>query len=143
VFKTIVVGTDGTDTAERAVTRAAELAALTGARLHVVSAYRPAPVRVAEGSGAEAAEWAVGGDYRADAVLQRTLARLRSDGISVDEHAPKGDPADGVVAVATRENADLIVVGSKGMQGRRRLLGSVPNKISHQAPCDVLIVKTD
>ena len=141
MFKTIVVGTDGTDTADRAVARAAELAALTGARLHVVSAYRPAPVRVGDGSVAE--DYAVGSDYGADAVLQRTVARLRGDGISVDEHAPKGDPADGVVAVATRENADLIVIGSKGMQGKRRLLGSVPNKVSHQAPCDVLIVKTD
>jgi nucleotide-binding universal stress UspA family protein len=141
VFKTIVVGTDGTETADRAVARAAELAALAGAHLHVVSAYRPAPVRVGDGSAAE--EWAVGSDYGADAVLQRTVARLRGDGISVEEHAPKGDPADGVVAVAARENADLIVIGSKGMQGKRRLLGSVPNKVSHQAPCDVLIVKTD
>jgi nucleotide-binding universal stress UspA family protein len=141
VFKTIVVGTDGTETADRAVARAAELAAMAGAHLHVVSAYRPAPVRVGDGSAAE--EWAVGSDYGADAVLQRTVARLRGDGISVEEHAPKGDPADGVVAVAARENADLIVIGSKGMQGKRRLLGSVPNKVSHQAPCDVLIVKTD
>jgi nucleotide-binding universal stress UspA family protein len=143
MFKTIVVGTDGTDSADLAVNRAAEIAALTGADLHVVSAYRPAPVRVGDGSVAEAAEWSVGGDYRANAALQRTLARLRDKGISVGEHAPKGDPADGVVAVAERENADLIVLGSKGMQGKRRLLGSVPNKVSHQAPCDLLIVRTD
>jgi nucleotide-binding universal stress UspA family protein len=143
VWKTIVVGTDGTETADRAVARAAELAALTGAQLHVVSAYRPAPVRVGDGSVAEGPEFRVGSDFGADAVLQRTVAKLRGDGISVDEHAPKGDPADGVVAVAARENADLIVIGSKGMQGKRRLLGSVPNKVSHQAPCDVLIVKTD
>jgi nucleotide-binding universal stress UspA family protein len=143
MFKTIVVGTDGTDSANRAVSRAAELAGLTGAQLHVVSAYRPAPVRVGDRSVAEAAEWSVGGDYRANAVLQRTIARLRADGISVDEHAPKGDPADGVVAVAERESADLIVLGSKGMRGKRRVLGSVPNKVSHQAPCDLLIVQTD
>jgi nucleotide-binding universal stress UspA family protein len=143
MFKTIVVGTDGTDTADRAVSRAAELAALTGADLHVVSAYRPAPVRVGDGSVAEADQWSVGADYRADAVLQRTLSRVRGEGISVHEHAPKGDPADGIVAVAVRENADLIVLGSKGMQGKRRLLGSVPNKVSHQAPCDLLIVQTD
>jgi nucleotide-binding universal stress UspA family protein len=142
MFKTIVVGTDGSDTADRAVNRAAELAALTGADLHLVSAYRQAPVRVADGSVAEAADWSVGGDYKADAALQRTIARLRGKGISIDEHAPKGDPADAIVAVAVRENADLIVLGSKGMHGKGRLLGSVPNKVSHQAPCDLLIVHT-
>jgi nucleotide-binding universal stress UspA family protein len=142
MFKTIVVGTDGSDTAERAVNRAAELAALTGADLHLVSAYRQAPVRVGDGSVAEAADWSVGGDYKADAALQRTIARLRGKGISIDEHAPKGDAADAIVAVAVRENADLIVLGSKGMHGKGRLLGSVPNKVSHQAPCDLLIVHT-
>jgi nucleotide-binding universal stress UspA family protein len=143
MFKTIVVGTDGTDSAERAVGRAAELAELTGAHLHVVSAYRPAPVRVGDGSVAEAPDWSVGGDYKANAVLQRTLGRLRDRGISVDEHAPKGDPADGIVEVAKRESADVIVLGSQGMRGKGRLLGSVPNKVSHQAPCDLMIVKTD
>jgi nucleotide-binding universal stress UspA family protein len=142
MFKTIVVGTDGSDTADRAVNRAAELAALTGADLHLVSAYRQAPVRVGDGSVAEAAEWSVGGDYKADAALQRTIARLRGKGISIDEHAPKGDAADAIVAVAVSENADLIVLGSKGMHGKGRLLGSVPNKVSHQAPCDLLIVHT-
>jgi nucleotide-binding universal stress UspA family protein len=142
MFKTIVVGTDGTDTADRAVNRAAEIATLTGADLHLVSAYRPAPVRVGDGSVTEAPDWSVGGDYKANAALQRTLSRLRDKGITIDEHAPKGDPADGIVAVAVRENADLIVLGNKGMQGKRRLLGSVPNKVSHQAPCDVLIVQT-
>jgi nucleotide-binding universal stress UspA family protein len=142
MFKTIVVGTDGSDTADRAVNRAAELAALTGADLHLVSAYREAPVRVGDGSVAEAADWSIGGDYKADAALQRTIARLRGKGISIDEHAPKGDPADAILAVAVRENADLIVLGSKGMHGKGRLLGSVPNKVSHQAPCDLLIVHT-
>lgn len=143
MFSTIVVGTDGTETADRAVSRAAELAALTGASVHVVSAYQPASVRVGDGSVTEAAEWSVGGDFRADAVLQRTLAQVRELGVSVDEHAPKGDPADGIIEIATQENADLIVLGSKGMHGARRLLGSVPNKVSHEAPCDVLIVRTD
>ena len=141
MFNNIVVGTDGTDTADRAVARAAELAALTNARLHVVSAYRPA--RVPAGSGGKPPQWSVGGDHRADAVLQAALARARAQGISVDEHAPKGDPADGIIEVATREAADLIVIGNKGMQGGRRVLGSVPNKVSHRAPCDVLVVRTD
>ena len=144
MFKTIVVGTDGTDTADRAVNRAAELAALTGAHLHVVSAYRPAPLHVGDRSGAaDVPQSSLGGGHRADSGLLQTLARMRMKGISVDEHAPKGDPANGIVTVAARENADLIVVGSKGMQGARRVLGSVPNKVSHQSPCDLLIVQTD
>jgi len=142
MFKTIVVGTDGSDTADRAVNRAAEIAVLTGADLHLVSAYREAPVRVGDGSVAEAADWSVGGDFKADAALQRTIARLRDKGIAISEHAPKGDPADGIITVAVAENADLIVLGSKGMHGKGRLLGSVPNKVSHQAPCDLLIVHT-
>ena len=142
MFKSIVVGTDGTDTADRAVTRAAELAELTGARLHVVTAYQPARIR-SGGPQGEAPAWSVGGDHKADAVLQRTLARVRAQGVAVDEHAPKGDAADGLVAIAREADADLIVIGSKGMRGGRRLLGSVPNKVSHQAPCDVLIVQTD
>ncbi|HLM09419.1 MAG TPA: universal stress protein [Thermoleophilaceae bacterium] len=142
MFSKIVVGTDGSDTADRAVTRAADLARLSGASLHVVSAYAGSPVKVAGGAGPEAAEWAVGADYRADAVLQNTLARLRADGIDLHQHAPKGDPADGILEVARREEADLIVLGSKGMQGARRVLGSVPNKVSHHAPCDLLIVNT-
>ncbi len=142
MFKTIVVGTDGSETADLAVNRAAELASLTGAEIHLVSAYRQAPMHVADGSVAEAADWSVGGDYKADAALQSTIARLRGKSISIDEHSPKGDPADAIVAVAVRENADLIVLGSKGMHGKGRLLGSVPNKVSHQAPCDLLIVYT-
>jgi len=142
MFSTIVVGTDGSDTADRAVNRAAGLARLSGARLHVVSAYSPENVRLAGGPGPEASDWSIGSDYKADSVLQTTIARLSGEGIEIAQHAPKGDPADGIIEVATREQADLIVLGSKGMQGARRVLGSVPNKVSHHAPCDLLIVNT-
>ncbi len=58
-------------------------------------------------------------------------------------HAREGDPADAILEVAEQTDADLIVVGNKGMTGARRfLLGSVPNKISHHAPCSVYIVRT-
>jgi nucleotide-binding universal stress UspA family protein len=143
MFSNIVVGTDGSATADRAVTRAVDLARLTGARLHVVSAYSPTTVRVGSGSVPEAADWAIGRDFQADSVLQRTLSRLAGEGIEVSQHSPKGDPAEGIIEVAEREKADLIVLGSKGMQGARRVLGSVPNKVSHRAPCDLLIVRTD
>jgi nucleotide-binding universal stress UspA family protein len=139
MFNTIVVGTDGSPTADIAVTRAAELTKLAGANLHVVSAYTPSAARV----GADAAEeFAVGPDFKVDAVLSGTLDRLRAEGVEVKPHSPKGDPADAIVEVAVQEGADLIVLGSRGMQGARRILGSVPNKVSHNAPCDVLIVQT-
>ena len=140
MFNTIVVGTDGSSTADIAVARGAELARLTGASLHIVSAYTPTPARVV---GEKAAgEYSIGPDYKVDAVLGDAIAKLRADGLEISTHGPKGDPADAIVAVAVREGADLIVLGSKGMQGARRVLGSVPNKVSHRATCDVLIVQT-
>ena len=140
MFKTIVVGTDGSSTADIAVARGAELARLTGATLHIVSAYTPTAARVVgeKASG----EYSIGPDYKVDAVLAGTLSNLRAEGIEISSHAPKGDPADAIVEVAVREGADLIVLGSKGMQGARRVLGSIPNKVSHRAPCDLLIVAT-
>jgi nucleotide-binding universal stress UspA family protein len=143
MFSSIVVGTDGSKTADRALARALELARLTGGRLHVVSAYAPAPAKVSGGAPAsEAAEWSVGPDFEVEGVLERAGGRARSEGVEITAHSPKGDPADAILAVAKEIDADLIVLGSRGMQGARRVLGSVPNKVSHHAPCDVLIVQT-
>jgi nucleotide-binding universal stress UspA family protein len=143
MFSSIVVGTDGSETADRALSRAFEMARLTGARLHVVSAYTPTPARVSgEAPAAEAAGWSVGPDFEVDAILERAAGKARGDGVEIEVHAPKGDPADAILAVAKETGADLIVLGSRGMQGARRVLGSVPNKVSHRAPCDVLIVQT-
>ena len=143
MFSSIVVGTDGSQTADRALTRALELARLTGARLHVVSAYAPSPARLSGGApAAEAAEWSIWPDFHVDPVLDRAAGRVRGGGVEVEAHAPKGDPADAILTVAREAGADLIVLGSRGMQGARRVLGSVPNTVSHRAPCDVLIVQT-
>jgi nucleotide-binding universal stress UspA family protein len=143
VFKSIVVGTDGSETADVALRRAVELAGLTGAKLHVLSAYEPAPARVGGNQPvAEAAEWSVGPDFKVDAVLQRAEEVARGGGIEVQVHAPKGDAAGALIDLAKEQDADLIVLGSRGMRGARRVLGSVPNKVSHRAPCDVLIVQT-
>ncbi len=140
MFNTIVVGTDGSSTADIAVARGAELARLTGATLHIVSAYTPTPTRVV---GEKAAgEYSIGPDYKVDAVLGDAVAKLRAEGLDISTHGPKGDPADAIVQVARREDADLIVLGNKGMHGARRVLGSIPNKVSHRAPCDLLIVQT-
>jgi nucleotide-binding universal stress UspA family protein len=143
MFSSIVVGTDGSETADRALTRAFDMARLTGARLHVVSAYAPTPSRLTGGAPAtEAAEWSVGPDFEVQAVLDRAEGRARGEDVEIEVHALKGDPADAIIAIAAETDADLIVLGSRGMQGARRVLGSVPNKVSHRAPCDVLIVQT-
>jgi nucleotide-binding universal stress UspA family protein len=141
MFKSIVVGTDGSETAEIALRRAVDLARLTGAKLHVVSAYEPSPARVGGNQPVpEAAEWSVGSDFKVEAVLER--AQDTAHDVDLEVHAPKGDAADALLEAAKDHDADLIVLGSRGMRGARRVLGSVPNKVSHRAPCDVLIVQT-
>lgn len=140
MYSSIVVGIDGSPTAEKALDRAVQLACVSGARLHVVSAYEPVPARV---SGAPAGEqFQAPLDFKADAVLQRALDRSATRKLEVEQHAPKGDPADALIGVAEERSADLIVIGSVGMRGPKRIFGSVPNKVSHRSPCDVLIVQT-
>jgi nucleotide-binding universal stress UspA family protein len=144
MYKSIVVGTDGSPTATEAVKRAARLAADWGATLHLVSAHTPAKARVAVGSKSvpEAASWTPDPDFKVDAVLDKATALIKADGVEIKIHAPKGDPADALLEVAEREGADLIIVGNRGMTGARRLLGSVPNKVTHHAACSVLVVST-
>jgi nucleotide-binding universal stress UspA family protein len=145
MMKSIVVGTDGSETAEQAVREAADLAKSTGATLHVVSAYERASGAHVGGGGEtpERASWMVGPDVQVDSVLDTTAGRLHAEGLDVQSHARRGDPADALLDVAEEQDADLIVVGNKGMTGAKRfLLGSVPDKISHHAPCSVLIVRT-
>src|ERR671938_230868 len=109
MFGSIVVGTDGSETAGEAVRQATDLAKAVGARIHLVSAAEPI------------------GEARVEA----------------ETYARQGDPADAILDVAEEQNADLIIVGNKGMTGAKRfLLGSVPNKVSHHAPCSVLIIRT-
>jgi nucleotide-binding universal stress UspA family protein len=140
MYKAIVVGTDGSPTADLALERAVELARLTGAALHVVSAYEPAPARV--GGNPPSSEVSVSPHFKVDAVLERAADIAQGGGLKVEQHGPRGDAAAAIVSVAVEHDADLIVLGSRGMQGARRVLGSVPNRVSHKAPCDVLIVST-
>jgi nucleotide-binding universal stress UspA family protein len=143
MYSSIVVGTDGSDTARQAVIQAAELARATGARLVVVSAYAPVTAKVATAGSPEAADWNVGSDVLVEGVLTDARGATAASGIEVETRAIRGDAADGIIEVAEQEGADLIVVGNKGMTGTKRfLLGSVPNKVSHHAPCSVLIVRT-
>ena len=140
MYTSIVVGIDGSPTAEKALDKAIELARISSARLHVVSAYEPAHARVAGAPPGE--RYHVGESFKADAVLERALDRVGVDGLTIEQHAPKGDPADGLLEVANETGSDLIVIGSVGMQGPKRVFGSVPNTVSHKSRCDVLIVQT-
>jgi nucleotide-binding universal stress UspA family protein len=146
VFKRIVVGTDGSETAAGAVGQAMELARLTGATLSIVSAYSAAASRRAKPEQAEApadVQYEVGPREDVILVLDAAAADARGAGVETQTHPVEGDPADAILNVAEETKADLIVVGNKGMTGARRyLLGSVPNNVSHHAPCSVLIART-
>jgi nucleotide-binding universal stress UspA family protein len=141
--KAIVVGTDGSDTAAKALREAGDLAKSTGATLHIVSAYEPASGARVGGETPERSSWMVGPDVQVDSVLDNAAGAMRAHGVEAECHARKGDPANALLDVASESDADLIVVGNRGMTGTKRfLLGSVPDKISHHAPCSVLIVRT-
>ncbi|MGZ4201635.1 MAG: universal stress protein [Thermoleophilaceae bacterium] len=143
MFSSIVVGTDGSDTAKIAVREAIELAAASGAKLNIVSAYAPVAAQVQAGGGPEGAHWNVGPDVLVEGVLSEAAAVAAGMGVQADCRALRGDPADALLEAAEQEGADLIVVGNRGMTGAKRfLLGSVPNKVSHHAHCSVLIVRT-
>jgi nucleotide-binding universal stress UspA family protein len=146
VFTRIVVGTDGSDTAAEAVRQAVDLAKLAGATLSIVSAYQPVPKRRLEGEreGAPAdVQYEIGPREDVNLVLDGAAAAAKQEGIEVQAHPVEGEPAEAILNVAEETDADLIVVGNKGMTGARRfLLGSVPNNVSHHAPCSVIIVRT-
>lgn len=146
MYKDIVVGTDGSATAKQAVNQAAELAKVGGATLHLVSAYRLPGQVAAFGPGLEAVMTSPASDNEIRAEVDDMLAELatevRDQGVSVETYAVPGNAAQAILDVAENQGADLVVVGSRGMGGARRFLGSVPNNVSHHAPCSVLIVHT-
>ena len=143
MFKTIVVGTDGSATADEAVRVAAELAALCDAELHVVSAYRSVPLRKLQQQRATMPEefaWDIHDQSDVEVTLERAAKGAEAMGAACTVHASPEDPVTAVLAVTEQEAADLVVVGNKGME--RRLLSSVPNSIAHRAHTAVLIVAT-
>jgi nucleotide-binding universal stress UspA family protein len=147
MFGRIVVGTDGSETASEAVRQAVELAKLSGAKLDIVSAYEPIPQqRLREEASEIPGDIAHGVGPREDVnlALESASGTAKQEGLDdVQTHPREGDPADAILDVAEETGADLIIVGNKGMTGAKRfLLGSVPNKVSHHAPCGVMIVRT-
>jgi nucleotide-binding universal stress UspA family protein len=140
--ESIVVGTDGSETATRAVVEAARLARALGAELHIVSAIDLRPSAL----GALSGEFVMpAGDEGDD--LETTLAAaaeaVGADDLPVRTHAASGNPAEALLEVAAAVAASTIVVGNRGMRGATRVLGSIPNTVSHRARCNVLIVSTD
>jgi len=141
VFNIVVVGADDSPTAAQAVRKAIALVKLTDGQLHIVTAYRPQRFT---SSATEVDKYlkSLGSDVLAQSLLGELTALARAAGIRAETHALTGAPADAICQVADQIGADLIVVGNKGMQGIRRVLGSVPSSVAHQAPCDVLIAFT-
>jgi nucleotide-binding universal stress UspA family protein len=146
MFRSIVVGTDGSQTASEAVRQAVELAKDIGAKIQLVSAYEPVPasrLREEKRDAPEDLQWMVNPREEVDNTLSEAADIVKEAGVNVETFARQGDPADAILDVAEETDADLIVVGNKGMTGAKRfLLGSVPNKVSHHAPCSVLIIRT-
>ncbi len=146
MFGSIVVGTDGSTTAHEAVRQATELAKILDATVHLVSAYEPVPERRLRDERRQVpadGQWMVNAREDVDAALREAGAAIEEQGLKIERYAREGDPADAILDVAEEQNADLIVVGNKGMTGAKRfLLGSVPNKVSHHAPCSVMIIRT-
>ena len=139
----IVVGTDGSQTAKLAVDEATRLAKALDVELHIVSAFQPLTGAHVAGAPAGAAKvWQPLPDSRVEAILAEAAASVRFRDVKFKTHSSNDEPADALIAVATQVDADMIVVGNRGMQGARRVLGSVPNKVAHHAPCSVLIIRT-
>lgn len=151
MFTSIVVGTDGSARAAKAVEEAAELARISGATLHLVRAYKGAEQSLvsAMGAGSMVAAPTELGDVSKDevssmqAALDEEAQPIRDRGITVEVHTKAGSPVPVLLDVATSVGADVIVIGNRGMTGAKRILGSVPNTLSHHAECAVLIVPTD
>ncbi len=117
---------------------AADLARRFDAKLVILSAFKDSAHQ--SGSGSVELQWASSNAARVREILSRAEADMRAEGIDCTTRVEEGDPADVLVELASECGADLLVIGNKGM--RRRVLGSVPNTVTHKAPCSVLVVKT-
>ncbi|MHB8573408.1 MAG: universal stress protein [Candidatus Dormibacteria bacterium] len=148
MFTKIVTGTDGSDTAAAAVDCAIDLATSGRSELHLVSVAREPTATLMPGDPTVIAEayaeegWRQAAGQELQAILDSAAAKATARGLTPVLHVLFGEPADAIMDLAESLGADAIVVGNGGMTGARRFLGSVPNKISHHAPCTVVIVKT-
>ena len=143
-YQTVVVGTDGSDSSLRAVDKAGQIAAGSGAKVIVATAYFP------QGEDHRAAEvlkdegWQMHGNAPIYAILREAKDRAKAAGATeIEEKAIVGAPVDALVDLAQEVNADLLVVGNVGLSTiAGRLLGSVPANVARRSKTDVLIVHT-
>jgi nucleotide-binding universal stress UspA family protein len=140
MISTIAVGTDGSSTAREAVDEAAEIARRFGAKLVLLSAFEDSRRgRLAADEDVEL-RWASNSAARVRSILEHLEGELGQTGLECETRADEGDPAEVLVRLAEECGADLLVIGNKGM--KRRVLGSVPNTVTHKADCSVLVIKT-
>lgn len=142
-YRTIVVGTDGSATATRAVDQATTLAGADSARLVIVTAFESRGQDPTDPSVPEEVRWLLAQANTAEESARQGRERAYAAGLTdVVVQALEGPPAEELIAAATDFNADLIVVGSVGLTGNARFLGSIASSVLHHAPCDVLVVHT-
>lgn len=143
MFNTIAVGTDGSETADKAVEMAFDLAERYQARLLIFSVYTPISDKELARERSQApteAQWSIHATERVDATLARAKKRAGERGLDTETVARRGEPAEVICEMASEHGADLLVIGNKGMN--RRVLGSVPRSICQHAPCSVVLAKT-
>jgi nucleotide-binding universal stress UspA family protein len=136
VISTVAVGTDGSETAREAVKQAAEFARRFDAKLVLLSAFKDGPPP----PDADEGQWTYSPAAQVREILSRTEAEMNDSGIECTTAVDEGDPAEVLVRLADDCGADVLVIGNKGMQ--RRVLGSVPKSVAHNADCSVFVVKT-
>ena len=137
MFNTIVVGANDTAVARETVITAATLAAAMGADLHIVAAItnEQGPNRTEQGGY-------IHDDHPAATLVVDLQGLAKEHGVEANMHASTESPAHAVVNIAEHVDADLIVVGNKGLTGARRMLGSVPSHVANSAHCSVMIIDT-
>ncbi len=140
MISTVAVGTDGSETADEAVREAAEIARRFEAKLVLLSAFERSKGSSAARPQSVELQWTSNSSARVRSILERIEADLGKDGIDCETRVDEGDPGEVLVRLAEECGADLLVIGNRGM--KRRVLGSVPNTVTHNAGCSVLVVKT-
>lgn len=143
MIATVAVGTDGSATASKAVEAALDLAGQYQAKIVFISSYRPVDdvrLRKEQRDAPPDHHWRINPTSDVDAILRDAEELAQQRGLAWASEAREGDPAQVLVDLAAEHQADVLVVGNKGME--RKVLGSVPNTVSHKAQCSVFIVKS-
>ncbi|HUR13268.1 MAG TPA: universal stress protein [Mycobacteriales bacterium] len=142
MYERIVVGTDGSESAGRAVRHALRLAKASGATVHVVTAWQPMPALALSGQMGPATPMPLDDGTWVEELHLAVKDQGDVVGVPVESHRVEGPAAQVILELVKELEADLVVVGNAGMHGLRGHLASVPNTVAHKAPCAVLLVPT-